>query len=359
MKKYIALFLAAVLLLGTLAACGSGGANETAGTPSGTQPAETQTNTPEAKPSAEPEQVERVSLNIAYMPNYAALWAITTAIDQGFLDEEGIDVTLYEFADGPTEIAAMESGSIDLAYIGNGAHKLCVKETAYIFLPQQINTTDSVVVNQNSGISSLKDLAGKKIAYASGTSSEASLKNALTEAGLTWDDIDAYEMEASNMVTAMASGTVDACATWSPYTLQIINNVEGTAKLEFENGSLSLASWVALPKYAEENYDIIVRFTRALLKAMDYGSQEANYPYVAQLVADQTATDYDINFYQTEDANWFDSAELTAALADGSLAGYYETQQQNFIDSEVLTADDRNDVNNYVLFDLLDEALNG
>lgn len=349
-KKIVSLLLSGVLMAGLFAGCGS----ESTST---TQESKKQETTSEVGEQESEQEVERVSLNIAYMPNYAALWAVLTGIDQGYFDEEGLDLTLFEFADGPTEIAAMESGSIDLAYIGNGAHKLCVTGDAYIFMPQQVETTDSVVVNEASGIETLEDLAGKKVAYASGTSSETSLKSALDKAGLSFDDIEAYETDASNMVASMASGSVDACATWSPYTLEIINEVEGTKKLEFENGTVSMASWVALPSYVEENRDILVRFSRALLKAMDYGSQESNYEYVAQLVAQQTATDYEINFYQTEDAVWFNQETIRSDLEDGTLRNYFETQQQNFIDTEVLTADDATDVDNYILFDIIEEAL--
>ena len=56
-----------------------------------------------------------------------------TAKEKGFFDEVGITVEMVEFADGPTIIAAMESGSIDIGYIGQGAHKLCINGQASIF----------------------------------------------------------------------------------------------------------------------------------------------------------------------------------------------------------------------------------
>ena len=44
----------------------------------------------------------------------------------GYFDDENIDVQLTEFSDGPTIIQAMESGSIDVGYIVQGAHNLCI-----------------------------------------------------------------------------------------------------------------------------------------------------------------------------------------------------------------------------------------
>ncbi|MFR5915190.1 MAG: ABC transporter substrate-binding protein [Blautia wexlerae] len=44
-----------------------------------------------------------------------------SAIELGYFDDENIDVQLTEFSDGPTIIQAMESGSIDVGYIGQGS----------------------------------------------------------------------------------------------------------------------------------------------------------------------------------------------------------------------------------------------
>ncbi len=59
------------------------------------------------------------------MNNYGSLWSVLTAEQMGYMDEQGITLELSTFADGPTIISAMESGSIDIGYIGDGAHKLC------------------------------------------------------------------------------------------------------------------------------------------------------------------------------------------------------------------------------------------
>lgn len=298
---------------------------------------------------------EEITLNVAYMPNYAALWAVLTGVDKGYFEDEGLKLNLYEFADGPTEIAAMESGSIDLAYIGHGAHKLCINGKAKIFAIQQVNDDDSIVVVKDHGIEKLEDLKGKKVGYTSGTSSESSLRSALNKAGLTWDDIQAYEMDATNMVTAMVSGTVDACATWSPYNMEIVDQVDSAEKISFDADTVSIASWIALPDYADENEDVIERFTKALYKAYDYGSQEENYKEVAQLVADQCKTDFDTAYYQTEDATWYNQELIRNGLEDGSIRDLYQKQQDSFIkDGQV---EKEVPLDDYILFDNMKNAL--
>ena len=66
------------------------------------------------------------------------------------------------------------------------------------------------------GVESLEDLEGKTVGYASGTSSETILRRALASVGLTMDDIQAYDMEISNMISAMVSGSLDALRSMVP-----------------------------------------------------------------------------------------------------------------------------------------------
>ena len=113
-KKILAILLVIAMVLG-MTACGASSA-------------------PAAEAPAAPEApaVEPVTLNVAYMPNWGSLWAVATADAMGFFAEEGITVQMTAFEDGPTEIAAMESGAMDVAFIGPGAHKLSAKGQANV-----------------------------------------------------------------------------------------------------------------------------------------------------------------------------------------------------------------------------------
>ena len=347
-KKFLAMLLAVAMLGGALAACGGG---ETASTPSGN------TGTPAG--NSETPTVETVDINVGYMPNYGGLWSLMTAKEKGFFEEEGLNVTLTQFEDGPTIIAAMENGSVNFGYIGQGAHKLCVQGNATIIALSHISNGDALIGGP--GISTVEDLKGKVVAYSSGTSSEDILRNALTAHNMTMDDIQAMDMDAPSIVTAMMSGGVDACATWSPNSLTILEGMEGTTKLAdnmtFSDTTVSLASWIATPKYLEENRDVAVRFVRALMKAMDYAA-DGNYEEVAQWCATQAALDYDTMYNQRGDADWLTGKEVVDGVADGTVKGYYELQQKNLLDGGSITEEDVCPVEDYVDFDLMTEAGN-
>ena len=334
-KKLMALFLAGAMTL-SLAACGGSASSSAAAS---SEAASSGAASSEAASSTE----EPITLRIAYMPNYGSLWSLTTAMNKGYFDEAGITVELTEFQDGPSIIAAMESGSIDMGYIGQGAHKLCIQGNAKIFALSHISNGDAVIGGPE--VKTLEDLKGKKVGYSSGTSSEDILKNALEKAGLTMNDITAVDMDASNIVTAMLSGGVDACATWSPNSLKILEEGKDLTKL-CDNTTFT-------PSYAEANADKILRFTKALFKAMDYAADD-NYEEVAGYVAAQTKTDEASVYDQRGDADWLTGEEVARGAADGTVEKYYEIQQQNFIaagavESEVPVSD-------YVMLDNMIEA---
>ncbi len=194
-------------------------------------------------------------------------------------------------------------------------------------------------------------------------------------------DINAMEMDPSAIVTAMMSGAIDACATWSPNTFTIRGEMGDDAitladNLTYSNQSASVSSWIVLSDYAEKNADNILRFTRALYKAdyldprsgkalrplawallmpralykaKDYRADEKNYEQVAQWIAAKCALDYESVYNQRGDAEWLTAAEMVATVNDGSMEKMYKVQQDNFItagavEKEVPVAD-------YVMFD--------
>ncbi len=203
----------------------------------------------------------------------------------------------------------------------------------------------------------MEDLKGKKVAYSSGTSSEDILNNALAKAGMTKEDIVPVDMEPSGLVTAMLSGGVDACATWSPNSLKILDEVADATlladNLTFADTTVSLASWIATSKYADANYDKILRFTKALYKAMDYAA-DGNYEEVSEYIAAQTKTDVEAIYAERGVADWLTGKEVSEGAADGTVENYYKVQQDNFlaagqVEAEVPVAD-------YVMLDLMVEA---
>lgn len=351
MKKALALVLAGVMAL-SLAACGSTPGSTPASTPAS---GSTSASTPASEPA---EEFETVDLRVAYMPNMGSNSLLATALNMGYFEEMGLNVTLTEFQGGPQEIAAMASGDIDISQIGHGAHALCIEGQAKIFHLDCTSLADAVVANTDKGISSIADLKGKTIAVSSGTSAEIILNLALASAGLTQDDVTLVEMDANGMVSAMVSGGVDACATWSPSTMTIANALGDKAlTLATNNDYVDQvtfpSSFITTEKFANENHDVLVRFSRALLMAQDYRAD--NIEEVAKWVAKQCKADEQTMLDCVGEGNWLTGEFVAAGLEDGTVKSYYENQQKVFIDAGRIT--EEVPVEDYVMFDVMEEAV--
>lgn len=351
MKKLISLALAGVMAL-SLAACGSTPSSTPASTPAS---GSTSASTPASEPA---EEFETVDLRVAYMPNMGSNSLLATALNMGYFEQMGLNVTLTEFQGGPQEIAAMASGDIDISQIGHGAHALCIEGQAKIFHLDCTSLADAVVANTDKGINSIADLKGKTIAVSSGTSAEIILNLALASAGLTQDDVTLVEMDANGMVSAMVSGGVDACATWSPSTMTIANALGDKAlTLATNNDYVDQvtfpSSFITTEKFASENHDVLVRFSRALLMAQDYRAD--NIEEVAKWVAKQCKADEQTMLDCVGEGNWLTGEFVAAGLEDGTVKSYYENQQKVFIDAGRIT--EEVPVEDYVMFDVMEEAV--
>ena len=305
--------------------------------------------------AAAEETPEKVTVNVSYMPDYASLNGLISAVELGYFEDENIDVQLTEFADGPTIIQAMESGSIDVGYIGQGAHKLCINGKADIFALAHVSNSDGVIGSKEKGTDTIEGLKGKKIAYSSGTSSEDILKKTLAKGGMTMDDITAIDMDATNIVTAMISGSVDACATWVPNSLKVLQEVDDAIQLTdnktFRADTVSLDSWIVMKKYSEENRDLLVRFARALYKGFDYRADHSHDDEVCGWIADKIKLDKQTLLEQVNVADWTTSDFIRNHLDE--VKGYYELQQKSFVESGDC---EETPVEDYVLLDVMKEA---
>lgn len=361
MRKTMYLLLAGVLTMAALTGCGSKTeppATEPAAQSAASQSAGSEADqTTGAQAASEAEKFDPVSLRVAYMPNMGSASLLTTAREMGYFNEMGLKVDMVEFQGGPAEIAAMASGDIEIAQIGHGAHALCAEGEAVIFQIDCTSLADAVIGNKGKGVSSIADLKGKKVAVTSGTSAEIILDLALKSVGLTPADLEIVEMDANGIVSAMVSGNVDACASWSPGTATIANALGDKAvwlatNQDFVNEVTFPSSLITTQKYADSNRDILVRFSRALQKAADY--RAANIDQVAKWVAKQCEVDESVMLASVGEGNWLTGEFIGQGLKDGTIKKYYENQQQVFIDSGRLTAPV--DVDKYVLFDVMQEA---
>jgi NitT/TauT family transport system substrate-binding protein len=146
---------------------------------------------------------------------YGPWWV---ADSKGLFKQNGLDVKVSSFTTDDEINAALTAGQIDGANIAtHTALRLIQQGTPIeaVLVLDQSNTADAVLAA--APVTSIADLKGKKVAYEEGTTSDILLRYALSQNGMTIDDIVKVPTPAADAGTAAIAKRVDAAVTYEPY----------------------------------------------------------------------------------------------------------------------------------------------
>ena len=178
-------------------------------------PTPTPTSAPEATPTPTPEAVETVKVKLAldWYPNanHAGLYM---AMENGYFEEESLEVEMYTPVDPSTVNQTVAAGSDDFGI--NYQPDLTIARSQGVPVVSVIGLVqhplNSVQVLTASGITRPSDLAGRKIGYPGIPTNEPLLDTMLKADGVE-EGLDAVELVnvGFNLAEALISGQVDAC----------------------------------------------------------------------------------------------------------------------------------------------------
>lgn len=129
-------------------------------------------------------------------------------------------ISWNEFPGGPQILEALAVGSIDIGTTGDTPPVYAQagnKPLTYIAYETAKPLSSAILVPQNSNITQLKQLKGKRVAVHRGSSSHYLLVQAIKKAGLQWTDIQPMWLSPADARAAFQKGAVDAWAIWDPY----------------------------------------------------------------------------------------------------------------------------------------------
>ena len=130
-----------------------------------------------------------------------------------------IGIKWVEFTSGPPLLEAMSTGSVDLGAVGDTPPIFAQAANANIVYVagSPITNGQGILVPANSTIREIKDLKGKRVGFAKGTSAHNVLIATLETAGLTYEDITPVYLSPPDAGPAFANGSIEAWAIWDPY----------------------------------------------------------------------------------------------------------------------------------------------
>ncbi|MEI0508901.1 ABC transporter substrate-binding protein [Brachyspira intermedia] len=302
----------------------------------------------------------KYQIRVGYMPDFSGTSAVAIAKEKGFFDEEHLDVTLIKFLDGPSEVEEMLLKNLEFAYIGHGAHSLAIEGKVNVLFPNALSRAEQIIVRNAANIESVKDLRGKKVGTQIGTSYEILLYLALQSLGIKTNELDIINMNGNTIVSSMISNTIDAASVQAPYSFEILNSLGDKVKsiattVDYSDVGSFPSSWIVTPSFQKNNADIVNRFSRAILKAMDY--RQLNMSEAVELVADMNGKTVEEVDLERETGLWLSGDDVKKAYTNGEVSKWYKTQQNIFIYTKTIT--NNININNYVQIKyMLDNVFN-
>lgn len=208
LKKYTIL-LSAILSIGILVTGCSG--SKTAST----------TGNAQASDSALPKEIR---LGYFQSPNGELLAKGEKLLEKKF---PGVSIKYVQFDVGRDVNTAMASGSIDIATIGTPPGTTgIVNDLPYkiYYLHDIIGASEALVAKNTSGINSIADVKGKKIATPFGSTSHYSLLAALKQNNISENDVTILDMNAQDIIAAWSRGEIDGAYIWQPAQSKLISD---------------------------------------------------------------------------------------------------------------------------------------
>ncbi|OCS91638.1 ABC transporter substrate-binding protein [Caryophanon latum] len=217
-------------------------------------------------------------IHIGYFPNMTHITTIV-ALEKGFFTEQlgaDIEIKTSTFPDGGSFMEAMSTGNVDYGTVGpTPALNTYLKNPAHEIIAGAVNGGAVLVTRADSGIESIEDLKGKKIAIPTfGSTQDIGLRKTLQKAGLTADDVELIKQAPADTAALFLQGEIDAAATQEPWGVNIETNaganlLEGADEFAWGNESTNTVV-VATTKFSDNNPELTEAALRAHVQAVEF-----------------------------------------------------------------------------------------
>ncbi|MBB5609230.1 MULTISPECIES: sulfonate ABC transporter substrate-binding protein [unclassified Janthinobacterium] len=211
------------------------------------------------------------------------------------LSEQGVTVKWTEFPAGPVLLEGLNVGSIDFGTVGEAPPIFAQAAGAnlvYVGNEPASPGSEAIVVPKGSGLRTLSDLKGKKIALNKGSNVHYLLLKALEKAGIAYSDIQPVYLPPADARAAFERGSVDAWAIWDPFLAAAEKQLGARVLADGKGLVANYQFYLASRQYAEKNPEILRIVLDEIAKVDDWGRN--NPDEVATVLSAQTGLSRDV-----------------------------------------------------------------
>ena len=184
----------------------------------------------------------------------------------------GYKINWRMFGGGGDVIKAMASGDVQIGEAGSSPLTAAASQGQDIrlfWILDDIGDAEALIARNGSGINSIKDLKGKKVATPFVSTSHYQLMVAMKLEGVDAKGVNVMNMRPPEIAAASERGDIDAAFIWDP----VLSKIKGNGKAIASSKSIGAKGYptfdgvIVNAKWAAENEAFMVALTKALIKA--------------------------------------------------------------------------------------------
>lgn len=227
---------------------------------------------------------ELTPITVGILP-IADLAPLYHAIEQGYFEEEGLDVSMEVGQGGAALVPAVVAGDYQFAFGNYVSLMLARQNNVGVKIVQNVvdgaaepdRGTNGLLVGPDSGIEDVEGLAGKRFAVTTlNNLAEVTIRSTLRNAEVDDSGIEFIELPFPDMNAAVEAGDVDVAWQAEPFVTlgeqagltNVVDPMYATIP------AMPIAGMFASDQWLEENPDAAAGFVRALQRGLEDGSDE-------------------------------------------------------------------------------------
>ena len=209
------------------------------------------------------------TITIAYQTGFSP-W--TRAVASGEIAAiPGWKVEFRQFNSGAEIFAAIAAGDVQIGEVGSSPYAASVSkgiDVKAVYISGAAGEDEALVVRNGSGIDTLADLKGKKLAAAPVSTDHFMLLSTLKQEGIQPDEATVLAIPQPEIVAGWQRGDIDAAFDWAPALGKQQENgkVILTAKQAAERGAVTFGALVATADLVKEHADFVQKFVQIVDK---------------------------------------------------------------------------------------------
>ncbi len=196
----------------------------------------------------------------------------SVAIANGEFDKAtGVKIDFRRFDSGAEIFAAIASGDVQIGYVGSSPFAAATSrglDVKAFYLASISGIDEALVVRNGSGVNTLADLKGKKLAAAPVSTDHYQLLALIKSIGLTEKDVQVFAIPQPDIVAGYNRGDLDGGFVWNPALDELKKNgkVLVTSKDVAEKGAPTFSAWVATGAFVKDHPDFLKAFAGVIAK---------------------------------------------------------------------------------------------